>query len=162
MTTKKTAVKAVKTEETTKDQRVIIESINSNFDNAQVLAKKAWFAYLGAVGRSVEEAQSRFSQVTDGISSRVEKISKERDELVADLVNRGEKVQDDAALRLKESRSNIEAQIETAKNRLTELSSVEATKSRMSELVSVINIPAKLQEMSDKLEDLSKDLKKTA
>ena len=123
--------------------------MSKNFDNAQGLAKQAWFAYLGVFGRSFEEIQTRVNTTGDDLRARYAQMSEDRQKLVEDLVSRGEKVQDDAEVLLKESRANIEEQIEVAKNRL-------------SGLVSVVDIPARLQDMSDRLESLSKDLKKSA
>jgi len=69
--------------------------------------------------------------------------------LVLDLVSRGEKVQDEAEIRIKEGRATIEEQIEIAKGRL-------------SGLTAFVDVPSRLQDLSDKLESLSRDLKKTA
>lgn len=149
--TKKSAAKkpAAKKTEAVKEQRAVLETLNDNIDNAQTFAKKVWFAGLGVFGRSVEEIQSRYSQANEDLQARYKKINEDGQKLVNDLVVRGEKVQDDAEELVKEGRANIEEQIELAKTRLTGF-------------VSVIDIPARLQDMSDKLETLSKDLKKTA
>jgi len=69
--------------------------------------------------------------------------------LVGDLVTRGEKVQSEAELRIKEGRATVEEQIEVARERLVGLTSV-------------VDIPSRLQDLSNKLESLSKDLKKSA
>ncbi len=127
----------------------VLGSLNKNIESAQVLARQAWFAGLGVFGRSVEEIQTRVNRTNEELRTRYTQINEEGQKLVEDLVTRGEKVQDDAEVILKESRANIEEQIEVAKNRLTGL-------------VSVVDIPSRLQEMSDKLESLSKDLKKSA
>ena len=137
------------TNEVTEQANTVLETLSKNFDNAQGLAKQAWFAYLGVFGRSFEEIQTRVNTTGDDLRARYAQMSEDRQKLVEDLVSRGEKVQDDAEVLLKESRANIEEQIEVAKNRL-------------SGLVSVVDIPARLQDMSDRLESLSKDLKKSA
>ena len=93
--------------------------------------------------------QGRYTKANEEIQTRYTQITEDRQKLVADLVVRGEKVQDEAEVLLKEGRANIEEQIEVAKNRLASL-------------VSVVDIPARLQDMSDKLETLSKDLRKSA
>lgn len=126
-----------------------VDSLNARFDEVQNVARQFWLAGLGAVGKSVEEVQERFNKANEELKSRYSQINDERQKLVTELVNRGEKVQDEAETRLKESRANIEEQIEVAKNRLTGL-------------VSAVDIPARLQDVSDKLESLSKDLKKSA
>ena len=137
------------TSEVTEQVTSLLETLNKNLDTAQGVAKQVWFAYLGAFGRSVEEIQSRVNKTGDDLRSRYEQMNQDGQKLVEDLVSRGEKVQDDAEVLLKESRANIEEQIEVARGRL-------------SGLVSVVDIPARWQDMSDKLESLSKDLKKSA
>lgn len=126
-----------------------VDSLNARFEEVQNVARQFWLAGLGAVGKSVEEVQERYNKANEELKSRYSQISTDRQKLVQELVDRGEKVQDDAETRLKESRANIEEQIEVAKNRLTGL-------------VSAVDIPARLQDVSDKLESLSKDLKKSA
>ena len=126
-----------------------INTVNETIENARTMSKQAWLASLGAFGRSVEEVQGAYSQANEDLTNRYSKINQDGQKLVQDLVVRGEKVQGDAEVLLKEGRANIEQQIEVAKSRLTSL-------------VSVIDIPAKLQKISDKLETLSKDLKKAA
>jgi len=125
------------------------DMVSARLATAQKLAKQVWFAYLGAFGRSVEEAKDRYSKTSDELQARYTKLNKSRENLVEDLVARGEKVQDEAEARLKEGRASVEEQIEAAKGRLVGLTSV-------------VDIPARLQDLSDKLESLSKDLKKSA
>jgi hypothetical protein len=135
--------------EVTEQATSILGTLNTNLESAQDVAQKVWFAGLGVMGRSVEEAQGRYSKANQEFQTRYTKINKDSQKLVADLVVRGEKVQDEAEVRLKEGRANIEEQIEVAKNRLVDL-------------VSVVDIPARLKGMSNKLETLSKDVKKSA
>jgi len=126
-----------------------INTVNETIENARTMSKQAWLASLGVFGRSVEEVQGAYSQANKDLTNRYSKINEDGQKLVQDLVVRGEKVQGDAEVLLKEGRANVEQQIELAKNRMTGL-------------VSVIDIPARLQKISDKLEALSKDLKKAA
>lgn len=126
-----------------------INTVNETIENARSMGKQAWLASLGVFGRSVEEVQDAYSQANKDLTTRYSKINEDGQKIVQDLVVRGEKVQGDAEVLLKEGRANIEQQIEVAKNRMTGL-------------VSVIDIPARLQKISDKLEALSKDLKKAA
>jgi len=146
---KTSAKKTVSQSKAVKQQPTVLETLNSNFGNAQEFAKKVYLASLGAFGRSVDQAQDRYTRVNEELTSRYEKINKDSQKLVKELVNRGEKVQDEAEELVKESRANIEQQIEKAKD-------------RFSSLATVVDIPARLQDMSDKLESLSKDLKKSA
>jgi len=127
----------------------IISLFNRNLKNAKNVSQQVWFASLGVFGKSVEQVQDRYSNLNEEITNRYNKLTKDRQEIVTDLVARGEKVQDEAEHLLKEGRANIEQQIEIAKNRLTGL-------------VSVADISGRLQKVSDKLETLSKELKKTA
>jgi Skp family chaperone for outer membrane proteins len=146
--TVKSTVNSAKTE-VTEQATSILGTLNTSLASAQDAAQKVWFAGLGVMGRSVEEAQGRYSKANQELQTRYTKINKDSQKLVADLVVRGEKVQDEAEVRLKEGRANIEEQIETAKNRLVGL-------------VSVVDIPARFQNVSKKLETLSKDFKKSA
>jgi polyhydroxyalkanoate synthesis regulator phasin len=132
-----------------KQQAEAQETISENIESVQSFVRKAFLASLGAVGRTVEELQTRYTDINSGVQQRFEKINEDGQSFVKELVDRGEKVQDDAEGILKEGRANIEEQIEVAKKRL-------------GGIVSVVDIPSRLQEMSDRLETLSKDLKKSA
>lgn len=127
----------------------IVAKVSKNISAAQNVAKQLWFANLGVAGRTYEEAVSLVNKANDEIQTRYTKLNKESQELVTDLVSRGEKVQDEAESRLKEGRATVEEQIEAAKERFVGLTSV-------------VDIPARLQDLSNKLESLSKDLKKSA
>lgn len=113
----------------------VSKKVSGNVEHVQGLAKNVWFAYLGAAGLVVKEAKGQY-----------EKLNKERTNLVEDLVSRGEKVQDEAESFIKNGRSTVEEQIEVAKVRVT----------------SAFDMPARLKSLADKIEGLSKDLKKAA
>jgi hypothetical protein len=127
----------------------IVAKVSKNISAAQNVAKQVWFANLGVAGRTYEEAVSLLSKANNEIQTRYTKLNKESQELVTDLVSRGEKVQDGAQVRLSEGRATVEEQIDAAKSRLVGLTSS-------------VNIPSRLQNLSNKLESLSKDLKKSA
>lgn len=127
----------------------VFAKVSKNLERAQGVAKQAWFAYLGAAGRTYDEVTARYSQAGEELQERVSKLNQGSQNLVGDLVARGEKVQDQAETRIKESRVTIEEQIEVAKGRLVGLTSF-------------VDVPARLQDLSAKLESLSKDLKKSA
>ena len=136
-----------------KVQADVTKTVNENVEKAQELAKQAWFAGLGVVGRSADELQAGYAKASDELTkagdelkSRYSRINESRDELVKTLINRGEKVQAEAEVLLQEGRTTVEERIETAKTRFTEM----------------VDISARLQAASDKLESLSKDLKKSA
>lgn len=137
------------TSEVAEQASSIISQFNRNLDSAKKASQQVWFAGLGAFGKSIEEVQDRYSSLNQEISNRYSQLTKDRQEIVTDLVARGEKVQNEAEHIIKEGRANIEQQIEIAKNRLTGL-------------VSVTDISGRLKMVSDKLETLSKELKKTA
>ena len=111
---------------------------------AQKIAKQAWFAGLGVYGRSYEELKTRYADAGEELQARYSNITEEGQNFVKDLVSRGEQFQDQAEDLIKDRRSAIEEQIEVAKSRL----------------VSVVDVPARLQDVSNKLESLSKDLQK--
>jgi transcriptional regulator of heat shock response len=160
-TTKKSAAKktapktsAKNTIESTADQvteqaNTVFASVKENISNARALAQKIWFANLGMYGRTYEEIQTRFTKLNDEVKGRYADLTDNGQELVKDLVARGEKVQDEAETLLKEGRATLEEQIEVAKGRLTEVTPI-------------ADISARLKELSAKLESLSKDLKKAA
>ena len=124
----------------------MLAKLSKNIESAQKLVKQVWFANLGVAGRTYEEAVGLYNKTGDQLKSRYTKLNKDSQDFVEDLVSRGEKVQDEAQVRIKESRETVEEQIEVAKGRLT----------------SVVDIPARLQDLSSKLDSLSKDLKKSA
>jgi hypothetical protein len=127
----------------------IVAKVSKNLSAAQNVVKQVWFANLGAAGRSYEEAVSMATKANDQLQTRYTKLNKGSQELVTDLVARGEKVQDGAQERLSEGRASVEEQIEAAKGRLIGLTSA-------------VDISSRLQYLSNKLESLSKDLKKSA
>jgi len=127
------AIEDVKQEATS-----ILETLKTNVSKLQDNAQQTWLVGLGAVGKSVDQARDRYTS-----------ISEESQELIQDLIARGEIVQEQAEVRFNENRANIEEQIEAARTRMTEI-------------VSVIDIPGRLQDISDRLESLGKDLKKSA
>lgn len=129
--------------------QTVFAKLNKNIEVAQGLVKQVWFANLGVAGRTYEEAVTLYTKAGEELQTRYTKLNKEGQDLVVDLVSRGEKVQDSAEARLKEGRATVEDQIEVAKGRLVGLTSV-------------VDIPARLKDLSSKLESLSKDLKKSA
>ncbi len=127
----------------------VFAKVTANVQKAQHVAKQVWFAGLGAAGKTYEEVVGRYNALGDELQARYTKLNSDRRDLVEDLVARGEKVQDQAEARLKEGRSSIEDKIEEAKGKLVGLSAK-------------VDIPARLQDLSAKLDSLSKDLKKSA
>ncbi|RBP49710.1 hypothetical protein [Arenicella xantha] len=99
----------------------VFATVNQNIGKAQNVAKQVWFAYLGAVGRTYEEVVTRYDAIGETLQTRYTKLNKERQELLGDLVSRGEKVQDQAETRLKEGRATLEDKLEAAKGKLVGL-----------------------------------------
>jgi len=89
----------------------IFARLNTNISRVQGVAKQVWLANLGAAGRTLDF----YAKAGDELQSRYTKLNKDGQELVEDLVARGEKVQDEAELRLKERRASVEEQIDVAK-----------------------------------------------
>jgi len=118
--------------------------LSARVDAAQKIAKQAWFVGLGAYGRSFEELKSRYAGAGEEVQSRFSQITKEGQSFLKDLVARGEQVQDQAEDVLNDRREVVEQKIEAAKTRL----------------ISVVDVPARLKEVSNKLETLSKDLER--
>jgi hypothetical protein len=117
---------------------VIFGKVKGNFSKARNNYKRSWLAGLGLIGRSADELQARYETMTE-----------ERQKLVKELVARGEQVQDDASNRIKESRATLEEKLEEAK-------------SHVSELPTFKNVPSMIKGVSDRLEALSKNIKKAA
>ncbi|GAA6139137.1 hypothetical protein NBRC116583_28840 [Arenicella sp. 4NH20-0111] len=124
----------------------VIAKVSKNVEQAQDVAKNVWYAYLGAAGFAVEEVTSRATKVTEEVQSRYNKLNKDGQDFVLDLVSRGEKVQDEAETRLKEGRASIEEKID------------EAT----SKVFQVVDVKARWEDLSDRLEGLREGLKKSA
>lgn len=116
----------------------LADNVKASLSKTQESAQQAWLASLGVVGRSADE-----------IKERVAQLKENRESLMTDLIARGEKVQDDAQARIKANRVSIEEQIEMAKKRLPDFTAM-------------VDVPARLQDISDKLKNLSNSLKKSA
>ena len=74
----------------------IVAKVNKNIAAARNVAKQVWFANLGVAGRTYEEAVSLVNNANDQLQTGYTKLNKDRQNLVTDLVARGEKVQDGA------------------------------------------------------------------
>lgn len=114
------------------------EKTESVFASTKGAAKQLWFANLGVYGRAFEEAQTRYTKLTSA-----------RQELVSDLVSRGEKVQDDAQSLIKESRNTVEDQVEKVSARFAKVSPL-------------LDVNANMKKLSERLESLRNTFKKAA
>lgn len=104
-------------------------------EKMESLAKKIWLAGLGAYGRSL-----------DGMQHSYDKFSEESHKLFDELVSKGEAIQNDASTRVKdkvkEGNSRLEARADELKSKLSITS----------------NLSNRLEEMSKKIDKLSKTL----
>lgn len=125
-------------EDVREEATVIFGKVKGTFSKAQDNYKRSWFAGLGLIGRSA-----------DGLQARYQTMTEERQKLVKELAARGEQAQDDASNRIKESRVTLEKKVEEAK-------------SHVSKLPTFKNVPSMIKDVSDKLETLSKNIKKAA
>lgn len=120
----------------------VFAKVSKNVEQAQDVAKNVWFAYLGAAGYAVEEVSNRANKVSEDVQARYTKLNKD----VQELVERGEKVQDEAEARLKEGRATIEEKIEEARSKVSD----------------VVDVKARWEDLSDRLDGLRQGLKKSA
>ena len=106
-------------------------------ESVDTVTKQIWLAGLGAYGRTLDEIQARR-----------EKLSSEGQKLFEDLVSRGEKLQDTTETRIKDSRDNLDKQIEKLKS--------------FTSLPIGSNLKAQLEEVNRKLDSISSEIKKKA
>jgi hypothetical protein len=114
------------------------EKTESVLASTKGVAKQLWFANLGVYGRAFEEAQTRYT-----------KLASDRQQLVSDLVSRGEKVQDDAGSLIKESRNILEDQ-------------VEKVSARFAKVAPLLDVNANMKKLSERLASLRNTFKKAA
>ncbi|MFT5136330.1 MAG: hypothetical protein ACI8XV_001361 [Arenicella sp.] len=110
-----------------------------NTDKAEAVAKNIWLAGLGAYSRSLNE----FSERRDDIQSRVVTINSEGQKVFEDLVERGQAMQGEAEKAMKQGRETIEERVEEFKERFG------------GGLSSFVDIPTRLREAAEKIEEIS-------
>ncbi|NNC99113.1 MAG: hypothetical protein HKN85_02925 [Gammaproteobacteria bacterium] len=129
---------ADKMEDVKADAASLIDMVKANYEKAQDSGKQSWLVGLGVFGRSADELKTVYTQITE-----------DRQKMLDELAARGEKVQDDATDLLQEGRVSLEQKIDEIRTRLTEFPAV-------------IDVPARLKEISGRLESLAKSLEKAA
>jgi len=76
------------------------EQIKSTFNDAEEFARKIWLAGLGAYGKSIDEAQGRYEQ----LSADTQKVFEE-------LVVKGEALESNAKGKFKQTTSEVEGRV---------------------------------------------------
>ena len=115
-----------------------------NTDKAEELAKNVWLAGLGAYSRTFNEIAER----RDDIQDRVDAINSEGQKVFEDLVVRGQELQEDAEKVLEQGRETLEGRVEEFKQRFG------------GGLSSFVDIPGRLREAAEKIEEISDKLQK--
>lgn len=117
---------------------------NLNTEKAEALARNIWLAGLGAYSRSLNE----FVERREDIQGRVEAMNAEGQKLFEELVKRGKEMQGDAEKVMQQGRMTIEDRVEEFKQRFG------------GGLSSFIDIPARLREAAERIEEISERLNK--
>lgn len=153
-TTKKTSTKSTKAKNKTTEtvenrieqlQDLLQENLTGiNTDKAEALAKNIWLAGLGAYSRTFEELSER----VDDLQERYESINSEGQKVFEELVERGGGVQGELEKAMKKGRDSLEDRVEDFKKRFG------------GGLSTFVDIPAKLRDAAEKIEELGDKLKK--
>lgn len=117
---------------------------NLNAEKAEAIAKNIWLAGLGAYSRSFNELSDRREDIQD----RVEAINAEGQKVFDELVKRGKEMQGEAEKAMQQGRDTIEERVEEFKQRFG------------GGLSSFVDIPTRLREAAEKIEEISERLNK--
>ena len=131
---------------TKKSEEKEIISSKISAENIETITKQIWLAGLGAYGRTIDELQSRG-----------EKISSDSQKMFAELVERGEKLQDLMEDKLQDSKGKLKGKIKDSKDSLEKR--IEKLKSFPS-LPFGSNLEEQLTEVNRKLDALKSEIKK--
>lgn len=112
-------------------------------DKAEVMAKNIWLAGLGAYSRAFEELSDRYDDVQD----KYEEINAEGQKVFADLVKRGQSMQGELEDNVSKGRESLEDRVEEFKQRFG------------GGLSSFVDLPERLREAAEKVEEISKRLR---
>jgi len=113
-------------------------------DKAEAMAKNIWLAGLGAYSRTYEELSDRYDDVQD----KYDEINEEGQKIFGDLVDRGQVMQDDLESKVSKGRESLEDRVEEIKKKFG------------GGLSSFIDIPERLREAAEKVEEISVKLRK--
>lgn len=113
-------------------------------DKAEAMAKNIWLAGLGAYSRAYEELSERYEDVQD----RYEEINAEGQKAFSVLVERGKSLQSEVDQAVNKGRDSLEDRVEDFRNRFG------------GGLSSFVDIPERLREAAEKIEEISSKLQK--
>lgn len=113
-------------------------------DKAEAMAKNIWLAGLGAYSRAYEELSERYEDVQD----RYEEINAEGQKAFSVLVQRGKSLQSEVDQAVSKGRDSLEDRVEDFRNRFG------------GGLSSFVDIPERLREAAEKIEEISSKLQK--
>jgi len=113
-------------------------------DKAEAMAKNIWLAGLGAYSRAYEELSERYEDVQD----RYEEINAEGQKAFSLLVERGKALQGEVDEAVSKGRDSLEDRVEDFRNRFG------------GGLSSFVDIPGRLREAAEKIEEISNKLQK--
>ena len=113
-------------------------------DKAEAMAKNIWLAGLGAYSRTYEELSERYEDVQE----KYEEINEEGQKVFADLVKRGQSIQGDLDAVVSKGKETLEDRVEEIKSRFG------------GGLSSFSDIPERLREAAERVEEISKKLRK--
>ena len=107
------------------------------------MAKNIWLAGLGAYSKTYEELSERYEDVQD----KYEEINEEGQKVFADLVKRGQSIQGDLDKAVSKGKETLEDRVEDIKSRFG------------GSLSSFTDIPDRLREAAERVEEISKKLR---
>ena len=113
-------------------------------DKAEAMAKNIWLAGLGAYSKTYEELSERY----DDVHEKYEEINSEGQKVFNALVDRGQLVQDQLETKVSKGKETLEDRVEEIKSRLG------------GGLSSFIDIPERLRDAAEKIEEFSHKLRK--
>ncbi len=150
-TAKKTTSKKTSTKQSVQQspadhiQNLLLENLNGlSGDKAEALAKNIWLAGLGAYSRTFNEVSGR----VDELQERYDSINAEGQKIFEQLVKRGVSMQADVEQAVREGKDTIEERVEEFKQRFG------------GGLTNYVDIPGRLRDAAEKIEQLSDRLQK--
>lgn len=113
-----------------------LDQIKAKFNEAEEFARKIWLAGLGAYGKSIDEAQGRYEQ-----------LSTETQKMFEELVVKGEALEEDAKGKFKQTTSEVEERVADVRKKLG---------------LDADNSDQKIEELSTKIDALTEAVAKLA
>jgi len=112
-------------------------------DKAEQMARNVWLAGLGVYSRTFEEISDRYDNVQD----RYEDINAEGQKMIDELVERGQAMQGDFEQAVTKGKTSLEGRVEELKERFGGLNSF-------------VDIPGRLRDAAEKIEEFSERMRK--